>query len=335
MLSGVKIGGRHVNYYCAYVAAGGPPGVWLGQGPAALGLGQGVDEGAFRALAKGMAPDGSGPLVRLQANHTMGWDFTFSAPKSVSLLMALHPDEAVRAAVRSAHDEAVEAALGYLEDHGGRSRRGLGGRDGHVKASLVVAGFFHTTSRERDPQLHTHCLVLNVGLGSDGRWATIDSRFLFKRRMAAGAIYRAELRQRLSAMGARWAPPDSRGLSEMVGIERETLRHFSKRRVEIERQLESWGLSGPVASEAATLSTRATKVEVEWAELSAEWRARAQAQGLSPEVLAALMDGSDSREELSGPERARTTEALLGPGGLTATQAAFRRDDVVRAWAAS
>lgn len=335
MLSAAKISAGHVDYYCGYVAAGGDPGIWLGQGAAALGLPAVVEDAAFRALAAGMAPDGSAPLVRIQVNRTMGWDFTFSAPKSTSLAMALHPDPGVRQAVRDAHDGAVAAAVGFLEETAGRSRRGLGGRDGHVAARLVVAGFAHKSSRERDPQLHTHCLVLNVGLGADGRWGAVDSRFLFRRRMAAGAVYRAELRRRIAAIGGRWEPADDRGLSELSGIDRRILRHFSRRRVDIEHQLSLWGAEGARSAQAATLATRATKVDVEWAELTAEWEARAAAVGLDPVTLAACLDGTDRRQALTASQIDDEARRLLGPGGLTAEVAAFRHDDVVRAWAAA
>ena len=335
MLSAAKISARHVDYYCAYVAGGGDPGVWLGQGATALGLPAAVEEGTFRALAAGMTPEGTEPLVRIQANRTMGWDFTFSAPKSVSLAMALHPDDEVREAVRVAHEGAVAAAVGFLEETAGRSRRGLGGRDGHVAARLVVAGFLHKSSRERDPQLHTHCLVLNLGLGEDGRWGAIDSRFLFRRRMAAAAVYRAELRRGLAALGGGWEPVDARGLSELAGIDRRVLRHFSRRRVDIEHQLSLWAASGPQAAQAATLATRKAKVDVEWEELRTEWATRAGSVGLDGDVLRACLDGTDRRAAMSPAEVGAEARRLVGPDGLTGEVAAFRRDDVVRAWAAA
>ena len=335
MLSAAKVSSRHVEYYCSYVAAGGDPGVWIGQGPAALGLPAVVDEAAFRALAAGMTPDGARPLVRLQANRTMGWDFTFSAPKSVSLALALHPDPQIRQAVREAHDAAVASAVGFLEETAGRSRRGMGGRDGHVPTQLVVAGFAHKSSRDRDPQLHTHCLVLNVGLGADGRLGAVDSRFLFRRRMAAAAVYRAELRRRVAAIGGRWEPTDDRGLSELAGIDRRALRHFSRRRVDIEHQLSLWAASGPAAAQAATLATRRSKVDVEWEELTAEWEARAVAVGLGADALSSCLDGTDRQRSMTRVEIEAGARRLLGAAGLTSEAAAFRRDDVVRAWAAA
>jgi len=53
-----------------------------------------------------------------------GFDATFSAPKSVSVLWALSPDPWVRAEVLAAHDAAVDAAMGWFQRHGAVTRRG-------------------------------------------------------------------------------------------------------------------------------------------------------------------------------------------------------------------
>jgi len=68
-------------------------------------------------------------LERVATDHTPGWDFTLSAPKSVSLAWAL-ADEPLRAALAEAHREAVKAALSFLEDEGGRHGAGSGAATG-------------------------------------------------------------------------------------------------------------------------------------------------------------------------------------------------------------
>ncbi len=130
MLSAHKLGPKGVEYYVSY-AGRGAEGYWLGKAAASLGLVGAVDPAAFRALAKGEHPDGGRLLERVATDHTPGWDLTLSAPKSVSLAWAL-ADEPLRAALAEAHRGAVKAAFSFLEDEGGRARRGFGGRDGHV-----------------------------------------------------------------------------------------------------------------------------------------------------------------------------------------------------------
>ena len=98
-----------------------------------------------------------------RARSVRAFDLTFSAPKSVSLLWALG-SEPVGGGGGCRHREAVERGVGVLGGAGGggpRSSRG-GVRRRVATEGWVVAGFVHRTSREGDPQLHTHCLIPNV-----------------------------------------------------------------------------------------------------------------------------------------------------------------------------
>jgi len=329
MLSAQKIGRRHIEYYLSY-AQRGAEGFWVGAGAADLGLAGAVRPEDFLALSEGVGPGRAQLLERVPENRTPGWDFTFSAPKSVSVCFALG-DDRLRGAVTRAHHDATRAAIHFLERHGGRARRGLGGRDGHVTAGLAVACFTHPASRELDPQLHTHGLVLNVGHGKDGRWTAIDSRTLYLHKRAAASIYRAELRSRLAALGANWQPPDRRGLAEISGMERETLRAFSTRRAQIEERLAPG--SSARAAEVACIATRRQKVDAELAALTERWRSQAQLMSWSEERVCRLLDGTDRRQRPERSEQDRTDAHLLSRAGLTRQAAAFTRDDAVVAWA--
>src|SRR5205807_4230140 len=125
VLSGQKLGRGRIDYYLAYAGREGA-GRWFGRGAAALGLTGSVRPDAFRALAAGAGPQGGSLLERVPADRVPGWDFTLSAPKSVSLSWAVADDD-LRLAIRAAHEAAVRSALAFLEDRGGRARRGLGG----------------------------------------------------------------------------------------------------------------------------------------------------------------------------------------------------------------
>jgi hypothetical protein len=100
-----------------------------------------------------------------------GFDLTFSAPKSVSVLWGLGDSE-TSAAVRAAHDRAVTEGLSYLERRATVARRGHNGERRIETSGLVAAAFVHRTSRNGDPQLHTHVLAANVVLSADGRWSS-------------------------------------------------------------------------------------------------------------------------------------------------------------------
>jgi conjugative relaxase-like TrwC/TraI family protein len=331
MLSAHKIRGSQIEYYVRYAARGAET-FWLGRGAADLGLTGQVDPEVFLALSRGEAPDRGRLLERVAADRTPGWDLTLSAPKSVSLAWAL-ADEPLRERLAAAHREAAAAAFAFLEREGGRARRGLGGRDGHVEAGLAVACFTHPASRELDPQLHTHGIVLNVAHGEDARWTALDSRTIYLHRRAAGAIYRAELRERVAELGGEWKSLDRRGLSELEGFTPETLRAFSQRRSEIEAMLDASGSSGRAASEAACLATRHDKVEVELEELRSTWFERADELGWDTARVQALLDSEDRRAPFDSDGERHVQDHLVGSRGLTQHHSAFTRDDALVAWA--
>ena len=146
------------------------------------------------------------------------FDATFSAPKSVSVLWTFGTDE-VAAAVSIAHVESVSAALDVLEEKAAVSRQQVDGIRRPVRThGLAVATFMHRTSRDGDPQLHTHCVIPNLVMRDDGSSVALDAGALYEWKRAAGCIYPEELRTRLTLrLGVEWGP-DRNGTREMVGF---------------------------------------------------------------------------------------------------------------------
>ena len=124
-------------------------------------------------------------------------DLTFSAPKSVSVLAAVAPERVSRALV-AAHEEAVRAAVGWLEDTAVQVRRGAGGARVEAGAGLVAAAYRHRMSRAVDPQLHTHVVAANLTRGPDGRHTALHGTPLYRAAKTAGYLYQAQLRLRVS-----------------------------------------------------------------------------------------------------------------------------------------
>jgi conjugative relaxase-like TrwC/TraI family protein len=112
-----------------YSGRGEAPGWWAGSGADKLGLDGRVSSEEFNALIAGMDPRDPRERLRSSARDPKiaALDFTFSAPKSVSVLATLAPMR-VRDALVEAHDEAIGAALLYLEDRAVQVRRGVDGR---------------------------------------------------------------------------------------------------------------------------------------------------------------------------------------------------------------
>jgi conjugative relaxase-like TrwC/TraI family protein len=315
-----------------YLGAGEAPGVWLA-GAEALCLEGEVAPEDLRAVLEGRAPDGEQLAATPPGRPRVpGFDLTFSAPKSVSLLHALG-SPSVQSEVVAAHEEAVAAALGYLERHAAFLRRGAGGRERVPARGLVAAAFRHRLSRAQDPALHTHVLVANLARSADGRAGALDGRALYRHASTAGHLYQAELRHRLSRrLGVEWRPV-RRGLAEIEGAPVELLRAFSRRRVQIEEALQTHGAQSARAAQVATLATRTRKAPTpKWPALVAEWRARAAELGFGPEELAHSL-GRAREARLRPAEVSRLVRELLDPEGLTAQAASFSRREVLRALA--
>jgi conjugative relaxase-like TrwC/TraI family protein len=263
--------------------------------------------------------------------RVVGFDLTFSAPKSVSVLFGLGEPE-LRAAVRRAHDRAVREALGYVERAAGAVRRGAGGSRVEPANGLVVAAFRHRTSRGGDPQLHTHCLVANLAQGPDGRWSTLDGRRIYAHARATSFVYQAVLRsERSRELGVQWLTVRD-GIAEVAGVPRPVVRAFSRRRAEIQAELDRRGTSGARASEAAALATRRPKERRTSAEdLAVEWRARARDLGFGRDELKRVLGVASRARPFGESDLARVFDGLSGPAGLTRRRATFSRRDVVQA----
>src|SRR5712691_7321772 len=225
-----------------FVSHGQEPGVWVGSGAAVLGLSGTVEEGQLASLFD----EGRHPLTgvalgvpyRHDSKRTVvtGFALSFSPPKSVSLVGAFGGPE-VAGEVRAAHDAALGAALGFLEDHAAFSRTGRGGVFQVDTEGFVAAAFTHRTSRAGDPQLHGHVRVANKVRCADGRWRSLDGRELFAFQKSAGMLYNATLRVELSArLGVEWDPVDRNGQADIRGVPRPLIDLFSKRRQDVERR---------------------------------------------------------------------------------------------------
>lgn len=207
-----------------------PAGRWWGAGRPGLGVDGEVAPDELQAILEGRHPGTDVQLGRTFGDASArGFDATFSAPKSVSVLWALSPDPWVRAEVLAAHDRAVDAALDWFQTHGAVTRRGTDGVRQVDTLGVTAALFRQHTSRTVDPQLHTHALIAAKVQDRTGRWLSLDARFLMNQQRTIGWIYDAALRSELSErLGVVWREMDG-GQADLAAVP-ETLRElFSKR----------------------------------------------------------------------------------------------------------
>src|SRR5918994_226074 len=173
-----KLGKGQQTYYLDTVAGGAEDyysgegeaaGRWVGGGAAELDLHGQVAREQLTAVLNAHDPRSGEQLPRrLWKRRTPGFDVTFSAPKSVSVLWAT-ADRETAAAISDAQEHSVDAALGYLEREAAFSRTGAM-RAPTRGSGFVGAAFRHRTSRAGDPQLHTHVLIANLTRDENGEW---------------------------------------------------------------------------------------------------------------------------------------------------------------------
>lgn len=311
-----------------YTKGGEPPGKWIGRGAAAVGLVGQVGDADFRNVLTGFLPNGQTAIQNAgHKDHQAGWDFTFSAPKSVSVIWS-QADPSTRKIIQTAHETAVRRAISYLEETAGLTRRGKAGAivEG---AKLIVAAFEHGTSRAQDPQLHTHALILNVGIREDGTTGTILSKPLYQSKMTAGALYRVELAHQLERQLGLLAERKERCF-EIKGVPNDLITEFSKRREEILAALEAKGFSGAKAAAAATLTTRQVKGHVAREELFIEWHLAGIERGFSLNQVQDLTRPLDTKK-IAEIERRQALQVAIS--SITQSESHFSERDLVRALA--
>ena len=280
-----------------------------------------MDSAAFKAVLEGRVPDGPRLGKRGkdgEITHRPGRDVTLSAPKSVSLMAMVGGDERIV----EAHDRAVTATLGWIEKNAVLTRMQAPATGAMVHADgqkMVAATFRHDTSRNLDPQLHTHAVVANMVQGEDSKWRTMVNDGLYRSKMAIGAIYRAELARGLGDLGYKIEKSHADGRFEIAGVPREVIDAYSTRRAEIETAMAERGMGeskdSPHLADRAALLTRAAKHDVDKAALDRTWQRQAKTLGFSAAKVRA--NARKAERNLLGPD------LFAGPGYAAGDAAAW------------
>jgi conjugative relaxase-like TrwC/TraI family protein len=258
-------------------------------------------------LDDGIAPNGvAGRGFTKGSVH--GFDLTFAAPKSVSLLRAL-TDDIGEKAMQAAHQRAITAAMTYLHQHAGYTRVHnplTGAKDLQRLPGLVAIAYQHETSRCGDPHLHTHVIVPNRQARADGTLVSLDSKSLYHEAKAAGIVYQAVLRHELHAeLRVEWGAVDPlTGMAEVAAVTKDCVTAWSQRST----RLREWAHNNLVVIDgvpsaqqlaAAQKATRPAKPEAKsWAELKEDWRADARGLHLD---RAAHLEARTARRAAASP----------------------------------
>ncbi|MFW9517113.1 MobF family relaxase, partial [Xanthomonas euvesicatoria] len=257
----------------------------------------------------------------------MGLDLTFSAPKSVSMQALVAGDKDVTAA----HDRAVTRALEQVERLAEARKKVKGKSYRERTANMVIGKFRHEMSRAKDPQLHTHAVVLNMTQRADGAWRALSNEDIFRVQHEVDALYKAELARGLQALGYAIRLVDDQGNFELDHISRDQIEAFSARSRVIEEALANEGKTRATATtlekQIISLATRPRKDESDrelvkqyWVEKSRElgidYGLRSQLDGRTYEAGDSF--GTRGRERGDAGDRIAATSL---PASLTPAQA--------------
>lgn len=243
---------------------------WWGRGAEQLQL-QGAIQNliAYENLIDGFNPDGKKRLRQKHSSSRAGYDLTFSAPKSISLAALVGE----QFALEQAHRQAVRKVMAFIEDHHVVTRiRG----QRQPTDNLIVAMWHHDSSRELDPHLHTHCVVMNATQSQDGKWRALTNEAFYYQKMRLGKRYRQELAFACQQLGYS-IEPHPKELFEIKGYTREQLEIFSKRHQQILDKLEVMGKAATTENKIwAWHRTRAKKQQtIGRVEKVQQWQAEA------------------------------------------------------------
>jgi conjugative relaxase-like TrwC/TraI family protein len=310
MSDGKGYSSRHLEHSDYYDEGDRIAGRWAGRAAEMLGLRGPVRGEDFESLRQGLNPrtgeflrqrqgadriDSSGE-TRSRARHL--YDFTFSAPKSVSVMAVVGGDERLR----EAHARAVSVALREMEVHAGARVRQNGANADRTTANLALAVYDHDTSRELDP-LHTHAVAANLTYdGTEGRWKALQCSGIYERRAYLTEVYRNALALEVRRLGYEIENRrDDQGRDagfEIRGVAPELLTRFSQRsrqRDEAVRAFVERTGRQPTDNEVAVLvrETRADKlVEISTEAVRGRQRGRLSTEELR-ELSALRREGGD------------------------------------------
>ncbi|MEQ8601625.1 MAG: MobF family relaxase [Devosia sp.] len=310
----------------------------------------GIKDGApldfelLEQLYAGLAQDGTSLLSNTGGrvfDRQSAYDLTLSVPKSLSLIYAM-ADDAEREKLIGILIAAARQSLSAVEKVAGWARRGKGGKT-LEPISYSGALFVHDDARPSvhadgsvfgDPDLHVHCVILNLALRKDGTVGAIQSVLLRNAKMLAGAVFHAALAASLVGMRFSAERTGKNGIFEVAGIGAQVIRFFSGRRQEIERRLKALGTNSaqnPALAARETAQSRLTKKNTTLRERLATWASAALRNGFDfKELLAAarqafVLIGQDQGEALYQDKLA----AL--PAQLTENEAVLSHLEVIRA----
>lgn len=334
------------NYYTAEQAEGTSQ--WAGEAAREAGLTGPVDTATFENILNGKLPDGTQVGDPEKRDH--GRDFTFSMPKSASLLALVSGDKRIL----EAHVAAVKETMTWAEKNLAEARIKVDGKDVAVRTgNLIYALFQHDTSRKTDPQSHIHAVIANVTrlpeefrnpdkvdpktgeVTRDDGWRAWHNGTMYQASAVLTSMANASLRNRIEALGysTELVAGGKHGAFEVLGPDGERITQgaldgFSKRSSDIKAKAEELGIKSAEGRREVTKRTRDAKADAgDRTDLVARWREEAKGYGYNgDDIYHAALAEKAARD----PDRKGTIERGVIAVRTTIEQATARLSDYLR-----
>lgn len=323
-ISKPKSASAGLSYFQADSYYAGDEGSWIGKGAESLGLGETLSKREFNMILKGRGLSGDALVKNTNDGRRRSYvDFTFSAPKSVSILS--YSDSRIEAA----HNKAVQKTIQELEKNYCITREGAGGTYSYRTGNVIAARFNHHESRELDPQLHSHCVLMNMTKGRDGKFRSIEMSQMFKNKMYLGQMYRNELAIELSNIGYGIKVTErSKGLFELAGVEENVISEFSTRRkqvLEAKAKYEKFSVSDAEKAAMACLDSRKYKKKHDIDEIREITERKLEEFGTSLKKVR-----EEALKEIAPVKKLTPGECLnMAMADITESQSAFTRESAI------
>ena len=316
-VSTVKNAGKAGAYYTNednYYFLGEQSTEWYGTGAENLGLEGPVNRETFTSVLEGQLPDGT-DMRRMEGGvnrHRPGYDLTFSAPKSASVLALVTGDTFLI----DAHKEAVRRTLDEVEKLATTRTMTDGITEMEKTGNLVIATFMHDTSRNLEPQMHSHAVVINATLSENG-WKTLSTDIngkqgftdvVWNEQVSIGALYRGHYRSIIEPAGYQTEDTGPRGEWDITGV---PVKPFSSRRQDI---LDLVGENGTAKQKSmAALDSRQAKHFEDPETLREHWQSVLKDTGFDAEAFRQVLEQRrEQREaESTGEEKKVASLSVL------------------------
>ena len=302
-------------------------GRWYGLGAKKLGLEGVVEREAFHALCDNRHPSTGEKLTpRDKVNRRVGFDISFSVPKSVSIHQAVTGSKEILGAFH----EAMRETMAEMEREAETRVRKGGANANRTTGNLTWAEFTHYNARPvggtADPHLHAHCWTFNATFDPvEQRWKALELEQIWRKAPTYQAAFDCRLAEKLNQLG--YETVRSANGFELAAYSRAVIERFSRRTQQIEDAAAARGIEN--AQEKAGLGAKTREPKGEGQDEAAqrqEWAAR-----LSLDERTMIRNLESTRQPQRSPQPPRDASRLAGKAVDQAVAHCFERQSVVSA----